>query len=369
MSPPQKRVVVTILDYPPILRKSWETYLLRFTAALNKRGWRSIFVFSGEPVPWFADELKNLDAPYFVANFPLTRTEYAKLYRTLKPYHPDVIHTHFLSTFNVWPYLLKLRLGAKVLIVNDHSSRTVTKKGLLEPLAWVRGKVFGAFIDKLIPVADHCARRDAERVYLPAHKIQRIYNGVEISRYQPIPRDKQNRPGLRISFAGQLIPEKGILTLLKAFRDLVTELPSDTEFLIAGAGHLEAELKEYCRTNMLTQVKFLGSINTVPQLFASSDIVVIPSEWAEACAFVPMEAMACGAAIVSSAAGGNPEIVGDAGLIFRKGDAQDLKQKLRLAINSPELRQQMGEKARERAVRIFNMERMLAEYLAIYDNI
>ena len=369
MSQPSARVVVTVLDYPPILRKSWETFLLRFTTALNERGWRSIFVFSGEPVAWFADELKKLDALYFVANFPLAHTEYAKLYRILKAYHPHVIHTHFLSTFNVWPYLLKLRLGARVLIVNDHSSRTITNKGLLEPLAWIRGKVFGTLIDKLIPVADHCARRDAERAYLPAHKIQRIYNGVEISRYRPVPREKAIRTGLRITFVGQLIPEKGIRTLLTAFKEMVTELSSGTELLIAGDGHLEAELSEYCRTNKLTQVKFLGGINTVPELLASSDIVVVPSEWAEAFGLVTAEAMACGAAVVCSDAGGNPEIVGDAGLIFRKNDVQDLKLKLRLLINSPDLRKQLGDRARNRAVELFDIERMLAEYLAIYDNI
>ena len=91
------------------------------------------------------------------------------------------------------------------------------------------------------------------------------------------------------------------------------------EFLIAGDGPQATELREYCTSRGLNQVRFLGHLDRIPELLARADIVVVPSIWAEAFGLVTVEAMASGAATIVSDAGVLPEIVGDAGMVFPAG--------------------------------------------------
>ena len=96
----------------------------------------------------------------------------------------------------------------------------------------------------------------------------------------------------------------------------------------------------------------------------------MPSEVEEACPFTVAEALFRGTAVLASDVGGIPEIIGppgEAGILFRKGDIKDLKKKLKYLIDSPSHRQQMGIKGRERAKKYFSMDRMVNQYVSVYD--
>ncbi len=167
---------------------------------------------------------------------------------------------------------------------------------------------------------------------------------------------------------GQLIPEKGILTLLKAIKELELDGAPAWRVLLAGTGHRRDELEGFCAANKLHGVEFLGHIDRVAELLAAVDVAVFPSEWEEAFGFAVLEALACGVCVLASTAGGIPEVVGptgDAGLLFRKGDVADLKGKLRQLWHDPVRRDRMRRAARDRAVTQFSIERMVGNYLAV----
>jgi glycosyltransferase involved in cell wall biosynthesis len=350
-----------------------EMFLLKFTKELRDRHWQVVFVFAGQPADWFAAILTEMDVNWLIARFPLNHRTFWTLRRALRPYRPDTIQTMFISPFSVWLWLLKSSVGAKHLIINDHTSGTVRPKtGFFQLLARWRGWLAGLVIDKVITVSNFIAQRDIQEIYLPAYKVQRIYNGVDTDRYHPRHRTPGQSDAVHISYAGQLIPEKGVLTLLKAYRELVAGTSRPIELRIAGVGPQADELKEFCFRHQLTQVQFLGQIDSVPELYASSDIVVIPSEWDEAFGFVVAEAMACGTAVICSDAGGIPEVLGDpgeAGLIFCKGNIQELKEKLAYLVNEPEVRAALGARGRERAVQLFSLKSMVRQYVSVYQQI
>jgi glycosyltransferase involved in cell wall biosynthesis len=82
--------------------------------------------------------------------------------------------------------------------------------------------------------------------------------------------------------------------------------------------------------------------------------------------------MACGVCVVVSDAGGNPEIVGqggEAGLVFRAGDAADLAAKIRDLASDPPRRAAMRRAARERIVDNFTMQKMVDGYIRVYDEL
>jgi glycosyltransferase involved in cell wall biosynthesis len=175
-----------------------------------------------------------------------------------------------------------------------------------------------------------------------------------------------------IAFVGQLIPEKGVLILLRAINELTADSPTVFHVLIAGQGSQESELRDYCRANRMNHVQFLGQIDWVDRLYRCVDIVVVPSQWDEACAFSIIEAMACGACIVASNAGGNPELIGPdgtAGVLFHKSNVTELKQKLRELLCNRDRRIAIGTAALERANKMFSLKRMVGEYVRLYEEL
>lgn len=87
----------------------------------------------------------------------------------------------------------------------------------------------------------------------------------------------------------------------------------------------------------------------VPSALRTSDVQVVPSRWDEPSALTILEGLATGLPIVASATGGSPELVGDGGLLFPRDDVVSLAQRLALLLDDPELRRDLGARARRRA--------------------
>jgi glycosyltransferase involved in cell wall biosynthesis len=142
-------------------------------------------------------------------------------------------------------------------------------------------------------------------------------------------------------YVGRLAPEKGVLGLLEAWRDI------DYPLTIVGDGPQMLE----ARRAGGSQVKFLGSRShdDVLRLIEQSAFLVFPSEWYEAFPLTLLESMAVGRAVVASDLGPRREIVtdGQTGLLYRSGDIQDLTSKVRRLISDRSLCATMGAAGRE----------------------
>ena len=102
---------------------------------------------------------------------------------------------------------------------------------------------------------------------------------------------------LVILFAGKLIPKKRPMDLLRALELLTTNyLPPTTHLLFVGDGELRPELKEYVSEKKIPNVKFLGFKNQteMPEVYAISDIFVLPSGTGETWGLAVNEAMCFG---------------------------------------------------------------------------
>jgi len=122
----------------------------------------------------------------------------------------------------------------------------------------------------------------------------------------------QGAPGgrRRVLFVGRLVESKRPLDVVQAVSRLVSAgMP--VELVVAGAGELLPRLEEAARAGGL-DVRFLGFVNQsgLPSVYASSDVVVLPSTAVESWGLVVNEAMACGLpAVVSDAVGCGPDLV------------------------------------------------------------
>jgi len=102
----------------------------------------------------------------------------------------------------------------------------------------------------------------------------------------------------------------------------------------------------------------------VAQLLKAADLYVQPSRW-EGFGIAALEAMASGKAIVASDVPGLAQVVGDAGLLFPAGDAAQLARSISTALDNPDLRQRLAQRAQQRA-RMFSLDTTLDCYEKLY---
>ncbi|MBA4067327.1 MAG: hypothetical protein C0501_27185 [Isosphaera sp.] len=353
-----------VMNFAPRGTRTIDHFILALAREMGGRGWEVRYAFSADPPPDFREALAGAGAGYVVVPFPFAKASARELVRKLGGYRPDVTQASFVSAFTRALLGLKLRGHTRRLVVIDHSSGDApARRGWRGWAARARGYLVGRVVDAVVPVSAAVARRDTERVFLPARKVRVVYNGIRLSDFPNPPR----APGgvARVVFAGQLRPEKGVMTLLRAHDRLRKAGVTGYELLVAGTGPQEEELKSFCKAAGRDDVRFLGHVDSVPGLFGSADVVVCPSEWYEAFGLVAAEAMACGAACLASDAGGLPEVVGGAGRVFRAGDVGDLAAGLKWLLDDPDARRRLGAAGRARVEELFTLDRMVAGHAAV----
>jgi len=152
-----------------------------------------------------------------------------------------------------------------------------------------------------------------------------------------------------IGYLGRLVPEKGLICLLRALKHLP---PSGWRCVLAGSGPLETELKELAvELGLADRVEFPGFLPhpEAPDLLSSFDILVLPSEtrpnWKEQFGRVILEANACGTAVVASDSGEIPNVLHatGGGLLFPEGDSDALGAILATLLAQPSLVKQCAE--------------------------
>src|ERR1700680_2198041 len=92
----------------------------------------------------------------------------------------------------------------------------------------------------------------------------------------------------------------------------------------------------------------------------------IPSTWEETAGLAAIEQMMRGRLVIAADIGGLAEVVGDTGLKFAPGNAVSLADCLRSVIENPALIGSYGEKARARALQLFQRSKMIIEHAQIY---
>lgn len=206
-----------------------------------------------------------------------------------------------------------------------------------------------------------------------AHRSTLVRAGMPAERtvvkpnHVPDPGVRRNGRGAHVLYLGRLDEEKGVRLLMSAWDRLSGRGGAEYPLVIAGAGPLETDVREWAAGRDDVDHRGLQSRSAAADLMADAVAIVVPSTWMETFGLVAVEAMAAGVPAVVAAHGGLADLVEDGvtGLHHRPSDVDSLADSLRRIL--PEDRNRaMGVAARRRYERDFTPARALSVLLDGY---
>jgi glycosyltransferase involved in cell wall biosynthesis len=170
-------------------------------------------------------------------------------------------------------------------------------------------------------------------------------------------------PGQYLLFVGRLISDRGLPALLEAYAGL----PAAPPLVIVGDVQHDRDYVDELRRRADPRVVFTGYQTGTPlaTLYAYAMLCVHPSE-VEGLPIAVLEAMSHGRAVLVSDIPENLEAVGDAGARFRVGDVASLRNALQELLTNPEMRQELGRRARARIALEYDWERIASDTERVY---
>ena len=279
----------------------------------------------------------------------------------------DVVHTHGYkaAVYGYWA-----ARGLRVpLVATCHNwadqALHMQFYGLLDCL------IMGRF-QKVFAVSEPVAAR--LRRFVAVERISVIANGIDVTQFSnavatlgDVLRPKPKRV---VGMVGRLVVEKGPELFLRAAQELLPAYP-DTLFVLVGEGPARKHLEEMAQQmGIRERVIFAGERRDMPGVYASLDIMVLPS-FNEGMPMTVLEAMAAGKAVVASAVGAIPTavIAGKTGLLVPPRDTTALSRAIGRLLASPELASDLGRAAQAHVARHFSAAAMAQEYLAAYSGL
>jgi glycosyltransferase involved in cell wall biosynthesis len=198
---------------------------------------------------------------------------------------------------------------------------------------------------------------------IPTEKIVVKPNFVENS----LPNPKEKKADYFV-YAGRLSEEKGIKILIKAFADdRLRQIP----LKIIGSGPLEWELKQAVEKYNLKNIEILGLLSRLEVLkqMESSIATIFPSILYETFGLTIVESFSVGTSVIASNFGTMSVLIKPfkTGLLFEKGNPEDLAEKILYLYNNRELAYKMGKNAREEYLQKYTPEVNYNMLMQIYE--
>lgn len=279
----------------------------------------------------------------------------------------DLVHIHtssFASFYRKSLLVLIAKFFRRPIILHIHGSRFHLFFENATPLVrkWISWTLDQ--VDQIIVLSQSWHARVAAMTR--NSNILVLKNPVNPSEMLPV-RHKLS-PDFTVLFLGELSQRKGVFDLLAIANELCQEFPQ-LKWVLAGNGEVES-IRQTVRDGQLQeQIQVPGWIDP-PQrrkLLHAADLFVLPS-YEEGLPVALLEAMANGLPVVSTFAGGIPELVTqhENGLLVPPGDQITLKQAIKKIILTPELREKFAQANRRKIENEYDIEIIARQVRSLY---
>lgn len=187
-----------------------------------------------------------------------------------------------------------------------------------------------------------------------------VRNGVDTGLFSPSA-VRQGGSEVKVLFSGNPIRNKGFDDV----RALADQLPAKARIYYTQGMRRSARATVPATANLIGMERVAHA--QMPEVYRSCDILLLPTV-REGLSLAVLEAMACGLPVVATDCASLPEqiIHGKGGFLFQRGNREEMLRYLRVLIDNPGLREEMGAFNRERAVREFSFAEMVAHYREVF---
>lgn len=316
-----------------------------------------------------------------IPEFPLTsfyNTNFLRQVRRFAEYlrenKIDVVHTHDFYT-NVFGIAAARLVGVKVKIASKRETGGMRSSGqaFVEKLAFGRAD---AIVANSTAVRQHLLTRG-----ISPNKINVIYNGLDLSRFDKISVDRKaviDEYGLPtdynirfVTLVANLRHEVKNVPMLLRVAKRIAETHPNTHFVIAGEGELESGLKQRAAELVITDnVHFIGRCSDVPAVLALSDVCLLTST-AEGFSNSILEYMAAGKPVVATSVGGAAESVaeGETGFLVVSDDDAAMAERLIELLDDDEKALRFGKAGKDVVAAKFSQSTQLANTRDLYNSL
>jgi glycosyltransferase involved in cell wall biosynthesis len=197
-------------------------------------------------------------------------------------------------------------------------------------------------------------------------KVKVIVNGVNCAPFANAELPFRNEP-VSVGCVGRLVPGKGGHILLQAARRVLLTHPR-VQFVFVGSGAARTDLEKLAASlGISDRVAFAGERRDMPEVYASLDVLVLPS-FDEAMPMCLLEGLAAARPVVASEVGQIPDLIqhGETGLLVEPGNVDDLAQALLQVLDHPGRAAEMGARGRKMVQHSFSSQSMAAQYESLY---
>jgi len=304
-------------------------------------------------------EFIDNDIPFYPFEFDIQNIKFSTLFTLAKIIKQENIRYIYFTDqpAHSWLYLFLRCLGIQKII--NHSRVSVAnpypslpEKGLRRVLKTLIGRIHMISPDRIYAVSNFVRTRLINKNCIPEEHVVVILNGVNLDTFR-CTENEHNTGTIRIFAGARANKYKGILSLIHA-ADLLVKKHKIVNFVIEYAGD-GPDLQQFKNTvielSLIQRFIFLGVLDSTRDAVCNADIVVVPSSWGDACPSSVSEALAAGKPLITTLAGGIPEIVGNESnaILIPPSDEIALASELAELITNAEKRKALSVNARARA--------------------
>jgi glycosyltransferase involved in cell wall biosynthesis len=285
-----------------------------------------------------------------------------QIVRALGPF--DLVHAHSAKSGVIGR--IAARAARKPVVYTPHGFPFVGEMSSKRRLfGVVAERALAPWTDAIIGVCEF--ERGLAREQGLRARVEVVHNGCEPCPDVAVAPELAALDGLVVGSVSTLRPAKRLDVLIDAMPAVLAAVP-DAQFVIAGDGPLEAELRAQAARLAVAPVWLPWEPPTY-RFLKGLDLYVLSSGW-EAFPIGPLEAQACGVPQVVSRVGGTAEsVVPETGLLVEPRDPAALARAIIELLSDPARRAAMSAASRTRYAEHFTVERMVAGTAAVYDSV
>lgn len=284
----------------------------------------------------------------------------------------QLLHVHYAIPHASAAYMAKQILakqGLNIPVITTLHGTDITLVGRDKTYSPV--VTFSMNESDIITAVSKNLRDETYRNFKMEKGIDVIYNFVDVKRFNRKPIDAFRKVispnGEKILLhASNFRRVKRVEDVIKIFVKVNNEIPS--KLLLVGDGPERSYIERLCReSNAHNDIRFLGKQEQMEDILVVSDLFLLPSEY-ESFGLAALEAMAAQVPVISTNAGGLPEInINDySGFLSNVGDIDDMCRNALILLTNEEKYKQFKKNSLEQAMR-FDINKIVPEYESLYN--